>query len=253
MEQTVPARLREFFAGHPRAALAFSGGVDSAYLLYAAQACGCRVRAYYVQTAFQPAFEAQDAERLARQLGAELQVLHADILDVEAVRQNPADRCYHCKNALFTRICAAAAADGFDLVMDGTNASDDADDRPGMRALRELGVVSPLRLCGITKQALRQYSKDAGLFTWDKPAYACLATRIPTGTVLRAEDLRVVEQAEDAVRALGFTDFRVRITPDGGAKLQVPASQWDRAAGMRRQLGTALAAFPWACLDFKTR
>ena len=87
MEQTVPARLREFFAGHPRAALAFSGGVDSAYLLYAAQACGCRGRAYYVQTAFQPAFEAQDAERLARQLGAELQVLHADILDVEAVRQ----------------------------------------------------------------------------------------------------------------------------------------------------------------------
>lgn len=253
MCQTIPDALRDFFDRTPRAALAFSGGADSAYLLYAARQCGCTVKAYFVQTVFQPAFEAQDARRLAEQLGAELQVLHVDILCSEEVRRNPADRCYHCKTALFTRLCDAARKDGYDLIMDGTNASDDAGDRPGMRALRELGVVSPLRLCGVTKDALRQFSRAAGLFTWDKPAYACLATRIPAGQAIREEDLRAVEAAEEAVKALGFSDFRVRLTRDGGARLQLPAGQWDRAAGMREELSAALGDFAWAGLDFKTR
>lgn len=137
--------LETFFHENPRVALAFSGGVDSAYLLYAARACGAQVRAYYVQTAFQPAFEREDALRLVRELGAEMTVLPLDILDREEVCANPPQRCYHCKRAIFSAILQAAAADGFDLVIDGTNASDDAGDRPGMRALRELSVRSP---CG---------------------------------------------------------------------------------------------------------
>ena len=210
--------LETFFHENSRVALAFSGGVDSAYLLYAARTCGAQVRAYYVQTAFQPAFEREDALRLARELGAEMTVLPLNILDREEVCSNPPERCYHCKRAIFSAILSAAAADGFSLVIDGTNASDDAGDRPGMRALRELSVRSPLRECGLTKAEIR--SREAGLFTWDKPAYACLATRIPTGEAITAEKLAATEAAEAELAALGFSDFRVRLL-DGCARIQV--------------------------------
>ena len=137
--------------------------------------------------------------------------------------------------------------------MDGTNASDDADDRPGMRALAELKVFSPLRICGIPKSEVRQLSRKAGLFTWDKPAYACLATRIPTGTPIRAEALRRVERAESAMREMGFTDFRVRMLGEA-ARLQVPKAQFLRAAEQADAIREALKAdFSDIFLDFKTR
>ena len=219
--------LETFFHENSRVALAFSGGVDSAYLLYAARACGAQVRAYYVQTAFQPAFEREDALRLARELGAEMTVLPLNILDREEVCSNPPERCYHCKRAIFSAILSAAAADGFSLVIDGTNASDDAGDRPGMRALRELSVRSPLRECGLTKVEIRARSREAGLFTWDKPAYACLATRIPTGEAITAEKLAATEAAEAELAALGFSDFRVRLL-DGCARIQVRLEQREK-------------------------
>ena len=147
--------LRDFFAAHPRAALAFSGGVDSAYLLYAALQCGAEVRAYYVASPFQPAFELADAKRLAGELGAELRVLTLDVLACPEVVENSALRCYHCKKRIFSAIADAAAEDGFSVLLDGTNASDEVADRPGMRALRELSVLSPLRLCGLRKTEIR--------------------------------------------------------------------------------------------------
>ena len=250
---TVPQSLRAFFADHPRMALAFSGGVDSAYLLYAARACGCDVAAFYAQSAFQPEFERRDAQRLAEQLDVPLNVVPLDVLAVAAVRDNPADRCYHCKKAIFTALLAAAEAQGYEAVMDGTNASDDASDRPGMKALVKLGVLSPLRLCGITKAQVREYSRAAGLFTWDKPAYACLATRIPTGTPITDEDLNRVEGAEAALFALGFSDFRVRLF-HGAARLQLPGAQMAEAIALREEIRGALA--PWieiVMLDLKDR
>ena len=250
---TVPQSLRAFFADHPRMALAFSGGVDSAYLLYAARACGCDVAAFYAQSAFQPEFERRDAQRLAEQLDVPLNVVPLDVLAAAAVRDNPADRCYHCKKAIFTALLAAAEAQGYEAVMDGTNASDDASDRPGMKALVELGVLSPLRLCGITKAQVREYSRAAGLFTWDKPAYACLATRIPTGTPITDEDLNRVEGAEAALFALGFSDFRVRLF-HGAARLQLPGAQMAEAIARREEIRGALA--PWieiVMLDLKDR
>ena len=250
---TVPQSLRAFFADHPRMALAFSGGVDSAYLLYAARACGCDVAAFYAQSAFQPEFERRDAQRLAEQLDVPLNVVPLDVLAVAAVRDNPADRCYHCKKAIFTALLAAAEAQGYEAVMDGTNASDDTRDRPGMKALVELGVLSPLRLCGITKSQVREYSRAAGLFTWDKPAYACLATRIPTGTPITDEDLNRVEGAEAALFALGFSDFRVRLF-HGAARLQLPGAQMAEAIARREEIRGALA--PWieiVMLDLKDR
>lgn len=212
--------LKQFFESVPEAAIAFSGGVDSAYLLYAAMQFGKRVKAYYVKTAFQPQFELEDAFRLAKELDADLQVLEVDILCETAVTANPADRCYHCKKVLFSRILQAAKADGFSVLLDGTNASDDASDRPGMRAISELSVGSPLRECGLTKGKIRQLSKEACLFTHDKPAYACLATRIPTGELITSEKLQRTERAEAYLSQWGFRDFRVRCQGDT-AKIQI--------------------------------
>lgn len=246
-------QLEAFFAAHPKAAVAFSGGVDSAFLLWAACAYGCDVRAYYAHSAFQPAFELADARRLSDALAIPLAVIELDILSVPGAAQNGPDRCYHCKKAIFTALRAAAAADGNAILLDGTNASDNADDRPGILALRELEVRSPLRECGLTKAEIRRMSSAAGLFTWDKPAYACLATRIPTGTALRAEDLRRVETAENALSLLGFSDFRVRILGDC-ARIQLPAGQIDGfLAGREAVLAALSPLFSGVLLDLEVR
>ena len=129
---------------------------------------------------------------------------------------------YHCKKVIFETIVEAATKDGYTLLIDGTNASDDSADRPGMKALTELSVRSPLRECGLTKDEIRRLSKEVGLFTWDKPAYACLATRIPTGEEITAAKLQRTEAAENFLSSLGFTDFRVR-SREGVAKIQVTA------------------------------
>lgn len=227
--------LAIFFKQHPRVAVAFSGGVDSAYLLYAAKKNGAQVVAYYIKTEFQPEFEYADARRMARELGAPLRVVTLDLLTDAAIAANPADRCYFCKRSLLGAVVQAARADGFSLVVDGTNASDDVADRPGMKALAELGVRSPLRECGLTKREIRDRSKQAGLFTHDKPAYACLATRIPTGTPITRQWLTRTERGEDFLRGLGFSDVRIRLM-DGAARLQLPAGQLDRLLRYRQAI-----------------
>lgn len=245
--------LQEFFTEHPKAALGFSGGVDSSYLLWAAVNAGADIAPYYIQTAFQPAFELEDAKRLCEQIGVKLNVIQLDALADPRVAANPANRCYYCKVGLFGALRARAKADGYDLLLDGTNASDDAGDRPGMKALREMEVRSPLRECGLTKAMIRQESRKAGLFTWDKPAYACLATRVPTGRTITPELLRRVEGAETALFALGFTDFRVRLYDDA-ARLQLSEGQLAKAVEQRQAIRQALA--PWfdiVLLDTQTR
>ncbi len=235
--------LAEFFKEHTKVALGFSGGVDSAFLLYAGIHYGADIRAYYVKTAFQPQFELEDAKRLAAKLGADMRLLKLEVLQSETIAANPADRCYHCKNQIFGRICEEAGKDGYSVILDGTNASDQADDRPGMRALTELQVRSPLRECGLTKSEIRRLSKAAGLFTWDKPAYACLATRVPTGMKIEAELLNRIEQAEAALKELGFSDFRVRVTKDGAAKLQLPVGQLTRLLKERERIAETVGAW----------
>ena len=220
--------LNQFFKENNKVAVAFSGGVDSSYLLYAAVKAGAQVTAYYVNAAFQPQFELEDAIRLAAEVGAEMKVLEADVLSCEDVVKNPSNRCYYCKQQVFGNIWKAARADGYTVLLDGTNASDDVADRPGMKALKELTVKSPLRECGLTKAMVRELSKEAGLFTWDKPSYACLATRVPAGEEITGEKLHAVEQSEAYLFSLGYTDFRVRLR-DGGALLQFTAKQHERA------------------------
>ncbi len=245
--------LEEFFRSVPKAALAFSGGTDSAFLLWAAKHYGCDVKAYYVNTAFQPEFERRDAERLAEELSVPMQIVELDILGVPEAAANGPRRCYYCKQAIFTGLWNAAKADGYSVLLDGTNASDDAGDRPGMQALKELSVRSPLRECGITKQEVRNLSREAGLFTWEKPAYACLATRIPTGTRIEKEDLRKVEQAETALADLGFRDFRVRMS-GSAARIQVREEQLDLVRKERTEIVTALKPlFHEVLLDLELR
>ncbi len=245
--------LNDFFAKHRKLALAFSGGTDSSYLLYAALKYGADVKAYYVKSQFQPEFEYADALELARRLGAEISVIETDILSDENIRLNPENRCYYCKRRLLALISENAFKDGYTEIMDGTNASDDAGDRPGMKALREAGVLSPLRDCGITKDELRRLSREAGIFTWCKPAYACLATRLPSGTEITPQLLRRTEKAEDFLRELGFSDFRVRCTGDC-AKLQVKPEQLQLVINEREKILSFMSSlYKEVVLDLKTR
>ena len=234
--------LEQFFQENPRCALGFSGGVDSAYLLYAGVKAGADIRPYFIKTAFQPAFELADAKKLAAGLGAEVTVLELDALADPQVAANPADRCYYCKQNLFRTLKERAIADGYPVLLDGTNASDEAGDRPGMRALAELSVRSPLRECGLTKAEIRARSREAGLFTWDKPAYACLATRVPAGEAITADLLARVEGAEDALFRLGYTDFRVRVF-HSAARLQLPRGQMERAVREAETIQAALKPY----------
>ena len=227
--------LQEFFKENPKVAIAFSGGVDSSYLLYAAKASGADTRAYFVKGAFQPQFELDDAKRLAKEVDVPLTIIPADILANDKVTANPSDRCYYCKQTVFGLIQETAAKDGFHTLLDGTNASDDASDRPGMKALKELQVRSPLREAGLTKDEIRKRSKEARLFTWDKPSYACLATRVPTNQKITKEELDRVSYSETFLMSLGFQDFRVR-TVENDAKIQVKEGQLELVLQHREQI-----------------
>ena len=233
------AELTAFWREHPAAAVAFSGGVDSAAVLASAVEAGVRVAAFFVKSAFQPDFELDDAKWAAAALRVPLTVLTPPVLDHPAVAANGPDRCYHCKRLILTAIWDRAAEEGFPIVVDGTNAGDDPAGRPGTQALRELEVLSPLRLCGVDKAGARAIARRAGLPNWDKPAYACLATRFPTGTPLCAGELALVERAEGFLFDRGFSDFRVRRIA-GGAKLQLRADQFGKAVALREELAAGL-------------
>ncbi len=246
-------RLTQWFAENPQVALAFSGGVDSSYLLWAARTCGATVRAYRVTSAFQPAFEREDARKLAALCDVELTELSVDVLTDPHIMENGPDRCYRCKRLMFEAVLRAAKADGFPLVIDGTNGSDDADDRPGMKALRELRVRSPLRECGLTKQRIRELSREARLFTWNKPSYACLATRTAFGEPIVREALEATERAEDMLHELGFSDVRVRRF-NGAARIQLPREEWPRLLQHADEVRSALESdYDEVFLDLKER
>lgn len=234
--------LKEFFDKYPKVAVACSGGVDSAFLLYQAKRYAGQVRAYFVRSQFQPEFEGEDAKKLCAQAGAELTVIDVDVLSDAAVRSNPPDRCYYCKKRIFAAIRLRAEEDGYPVLLEGTNASDDVGDRPGVKALAEYGVLSPLRECGYDKERIRREAKEDGLFVHDKPAYACLATRIPRGRTITKELLTRVEQAENVLFSSGFTDFRVRLYHEA-ARLQLPEAQIPEFMRRKREITDRLLEY----------
>ena len=184
--------LEAFFARVPRFALAFSGGADSACLLGAAAKAGCHVKAYLVKTAFQPNADVTDAQHVVAEWGVPLEVIYADVLSQPAIAANPPDRCYHCKTFIFGTIKKRAQSDGYPVLCDGTNATDNPARRPGFRALAELGVVSPLRRAGLTKDEVRALGRSVGVSLADKPSFSCYAVHAPAGQPLTKEVLRQV-------------------------------------------------------------
>jgi len=245
--------LQDFFQEHPKAALAFSGGVDSAFLLAFALNCGADIRPYCAVTPFQPEFELEDARKLCTQLGVVLHEVSVPLLEDSMITENSGLRCYFCKKRMISAIQKQALENGFDVLLDGTNASDLDTDRPGMKALREMNILSPLRLCGLDKGEIRRRSRELGLPTWDKPAYACLATRVPTGDRITEELLYRVEKAEQTMQTMGYRDFRVRVYHDA-ARIQVKQAEQLKAIEDAIQLRESLK--PWfttVLLDLEAR
>lgn len=210
-----------------KVAVAFSGGVDSAFLLAASKiALNDNAIGITVDSPALPRYELKDAEDIAKLVGVKLVVLRSDEIE-DAVAENPVNRCYFCKKEEFGSIREEAARLGFFNVVDGSNSDDLKDYRPGMKAKEEVHVTSPLLEAGITKAEIRDFSKALNLPTWDKPAYACLFSRIPTGTRIKAEDLVKVENAEKFFIDKGFRTIRVRCH-DKLARIEVASADLEK-------------------------
>lgn len=209
--------------------VAYSGGVDSAYLSWiATRELGPRALAVTADSPSYPARHREMAIDTARRFGFQHEIIRTDEMAEPAYRANGNDRCYHCKHELYTRLTALAGARGFAAVADGSNRDDRSDYRPGRRAARQFGVVSPLDEADLTKADIRQLAREAGLPVWDEPASACLSSRIPYGSEVTGEKLRRIETAEVAVRALGFRVVRVRHHGEQ-ASVEIGADELSRA------------------------
>ncbi|MBQ9015533.1 MAG: ATP-dependent sacrificial sulfur transferase LarE [Firmicutes bacterium] len=240
------------------AAVAFSSGVDSTFLLKAARdALGENVLAITTTAPYFPARESEETRRFCEEQGIRHIVADFDGLSIREIRENPPDRCYYCKKALFQNMKRIAGSEGSYVLMEGSNTDDDGDFRPGHRAIRELGIRSPLREAGLSKADIRSLSKEMGLATWNKPSFACLASRFPYGEEIHEEKLRMVEQAEDYLLSRGFTQMRVRIhegrNGDSIARIELPEEDIGRLADaeLRAQIREKLAGigFSYVSLD----
>jgi pyridinium-3,5-biscarboxylic acid mononucleotide sulfurtransferase len=205
------AALRRILEDIPSLIVAYSGGVDSAYLAYlATDVLGSRARCVTAESPSYPDRHRQLALSLAARFGFQHEIIHTAELDRPEYRANPANRCYYCKHELYTHLSAIARERGIAVIADGSNADDRGDYRPGRQAAREFSVRSPLDEAGLTKSDIRELSRRAGLPTWDEPASACLSSRIPYFSEVTDEKLRTIERAEAVLRDLGFRVFRVR-------------------------------------------
>ena len=252
----VPVALRDWLVQQDKVAVGFSGGVDSTYLVWAARTVLGRegVLAILADTPSLPRREFAAAVKFAEEHDIPLQIVDPDELANSDYCANPPDRCYYCKKITFDVICATARAAGFAVVLDGSNLDDEKDYRPGMRAMRELGVRSPLKESGMTKAAIREASRAAGLPTAEKPAMACLASRFPIGSTISRESLAQIESAENSLRDLGFAQCRVRHYGDQ-ARIELAPDALVRAASepVRGQIVDALkrAGYRHIALDLQ--
>jgi uncharacterized protein len=203
--------LKKYIKQLGSAVIAFSGGVDSTFL---AKVCKDVLNdsclAVTATSSTYPEREFKEALELAKEIGIRHKIIKSEELEIEGFSKNPIDRCYYCKSELFSKLKKVADDEGIEYVLDGTNADDTGDFRPGRRAAKELGVKSPLLECGFTKDDIREMSKRLGLPTWNKPAYACLSSRFPYGQEITSEKLSMVEKSEEYLLNLGFVGFRVR-------------------------------------------
>lgn len=222
-------RLRNLLASFDSVIVAFSGGVDSAYLAWlSTQVLGPATLCVTADSPSYPDHHRQLALRIAREFSLRHEIIDTSELEVPEYRANPTNRCYYCKTELYTTLSRVARQRGFDVIVDGANADDRGDYRPGRQAAREFGVRSPLDEVNLTKEEIRRLSHQAGLPTWNEPASACLSSRIPYHSVVTVEKLRTIERAEQAVRALGFRICRVR-HHDALARVEIGRDELPRA------------------------
>ena len=206
-------KLKSIIKEFESAVVAFSGGVDSSFLLYMAQKVNNKgIMAVTIKTPYIPSREIDEAIEFTAKYGIRHHVIKLDFPEI--IRHNPVERCYLCKKTLFNQIQDFARKNKFEIIMDGTNSDDKGDLRPGMKALAEMGVRSPLLESGITKNEIREQLLKEGLNIWDKPAMACLLTRIPYNTVIRPEIIQMIEKAENIFFDKGYPGTRVRVHDD---------------------------------------
>jgi uncharacterized protein len=245
--------LRAVFAAMPSVLVCFSGGVDSAFVLKVAHdVLGDRALGMTAVSSSLPAVEREDAARLARELGAPHVVVESREMDDPNYASNPTNRCYFCKSELYRLAGAEAARRGIAYVVNGTNRDDLGDYRPGLQAASEASVRAPLVEAGFTKDDVRRCARLIGLRVWDKPAAACLSSRIPYGTSVTPARLRQIDAAETAVRALGLRQVRVRYHGEV-ARVEVSQDEIDQAFALRREVASACkaAGFSFATLDLE--
>ncbi len=245
--------LKEYLKSLGGVAVAVSGGVDSSFLLKAAkEALGDRVIAVTATSEFHPKRELNEAKDLCEHLGVRQIFCSSGAMEMPEFLKNPPDKCYLCKKELFEKICAIAERNGFSYVAEGSNMDDTGDYRPGMRAIRELCVLSPLQRAGLYKHEIRQLSKKLGLSSWDKPSFACLATRFVYGEPITSEKISMVGAAEQLLLDLGFSQVRVRMHGQM-ARIEVTLEEMDRLLDdkVRQQIYTKLKAlgFSYVTLD----
>jgi len=235
--------LRDIIRGCGSLAVAFSGGVDSTFLLYVAhEVLGDRAIAVTSVTTVFPRREKDEASDFCAGHGIRQVIVEYDELEVPGFADNPPDRCYLCKKALFSKMISVCRAEGIDHIAEGSNTDDDGDYRPGLKAIAELGVSSPLREAGLTKNEIRELSREFGLPTWDKPSYACLASRFPYYHKITADKLAMVEKAEDYLISAGFRQVRVRVHGDV-ARIEVPVECMETVLRSREDIVSALQGF----------
>ncbi|MCR5687594.1 MAG: ATP-dependent sacrificial sulfur transferase LarE [Lachnospiraceae bacterium] len=248
-------RLEEYLSGFGSIAIAYSSGVDSTYLLHtAAKVLGSRVLAVTCASCLIPGREIEDAKEFCKNAGIDHLIIEPDVLSVEGFAANPPERCYICKRAIFTMIIEEAGKRGISHVAEGSNTDDDGDFRPGHKAVAELGVLSPLRAAGMSKADIRALSNEAGLKTWDKPSFACLASRFAYGEEITEEKLGMVGRAEQLLIDMGFSQMRVRMHGNI-ARIEVLPDDLPKVTeeGMRGRIYTELKdmGFSYVTLDLK--